>query len=435
MSARDINLDYAEDGRTLQNATLAGQGEIEVAAKGAAANQKLAGEFMDIGLEPDGSVRSLNTRNAVKVMLPAVKDTPARTITSTALTAAGNAQGIRDMKFTEGVEYREAGAKGQSGRTVKAGTLEALLDPAAGTLQDAHFIGNVDFTESPLHATGSDARYNVPKGTLALSGKGPEPHIDTDALTIDAVTIEVTLNPRTMVAKGNVRSVLLPAKQGDAATKRPGLLAEKDPVSIIAESLTYDESARRAEYGGKIVLIQGDTTIRANTMTIDETKGDLTANGRVLTNLVIAGKKAEPGVKTKPTVARAEAFAYSDQTRTATYTTAAQLDGDQGNLSAGKLELQLAKTDNTLEKLDANGTVIAIVDRRTVTGAHLAYSPAEDKYVVVGAPVRMTDAECKETSGKTLTFWKASDRVLVDGNNEVRTQTKGGGKCPAIPPQ
>jgi len=42
------------------------------------------------------------------------------------------------------------------------------------------------------------------------------------------------------------------------------------------------------------------------------------------------------------------------------------------------------------------------------------------------------DAECQETSGKTLTFWKASDRVLVDGNNEVRTQTKGGGKC--VPP-
>ena len=47
----------------------------------------------------------------------------------------------------------------------------------------------------------------------------------------------------------------------------------------------------------------------------------------------------------------------------------------------------------------------------------------------------MIDAECQETNGKTLTFWKASDRVVVDGNNEVRTQTKGGGKCPATPPK
>ncbi len=93
----------------------------------------------------------------------------------------------------------------------------------------------------------------------------------------------------------------------------------------------------------------------------------------------------------------------------------------------------MGKDDNALERLEANGAVTAIVDTRTVTGSRLTYSPDDDKYVVVGAPVRMIDAGCQETSGKTLTFWKASDRVQVDGNNEVRTQTKGGGKCPAAP--
>lgn len=434
MSARDINLDYADDGRTLQNTTLAGTAVIEVATRASSASQTLGGEYMDINLDPDGSVRRLSTRDNVTVTLPATKDAPARTVRSTALSAAGTAQGIRDMKFSEGVEYREPGPKGQAGRIVKATTLVAALDPADGTLQNAHFTGNVDFTDSPLHATSADAVYNVAKGTLALGGQGADPHIDTDALTIDAAAIDVTLNPRSMTAKGNVRSVLLPARQG-AQTNRPGLLAEKEPVNIIAESLVYDENARRADYTGKIVLIQGDTTIRANTLTVDDSKGDLTANGKVVTNLVIAAKKSAPAVKTRPTVARAETFSYSDQTRLATYTTAAQLDGEQGNLSAGKLELRLAKGDNALEKLDADGAVRAIVDQRTVTGTHLTYSPADDKYVVVGAPVKMIDAECKETSGKTLTFWKASDRVQVDGNNEVRTQTKGGGKCTATPPQ
>jgi len=79
--------------------------------------------------------------------------------------------------------------------------------------------------------------------------------------------------------------------------------------------------------------------------------------------------------------------------------------------------------------------VSAVVDKRTVTGSQLTHSPAEDKYVVNGAPVRMVDADCQETSGKTLIFWKASDRVLVDGNNEVRGQTKGGGKCATAPPK
>ena len=109
MSATDINIDYADDGRTMQNATLAGNAAIELAAKQGTAGQRLSGNFMDIGLEPDGSVRSLSTRDNVTATLPATKDTPARTIRSTALVAAGNAQGLNQMNFTEGVEYREAG--------------------------------------------------------------------------------------------------------------------------------------------------------------------------------------------------------------------------------------------------------------------------------------------------------------------------------------
>ncbi|HWI20914.1 MAG TPA: LPS export ABC transporter periplasmic protein LptC [Vicinamibacterales bacterium] len=442
MTARDINLDYADDGRTLQNATLAGKAEIQVAGKGAAGTQRLAGDFMDIGLEPDGSVRHLAARDGVVVTLPATKDAAARTIRSNSLAAQGNAQGIRDMTFSEGVEYREPGAKGQAGRTVRARNLQAGLDAAAGTLQVATFVGNVDFTDGPLHATSAEARYEVAAGKLALLGKSPEPHIVSDTVSIDAVTIDVTLNPRTMTAKGNVRSTLLPPKKpapGTAETRRPGLLAEKEAVSIIAESLIYDEAARKADYAGKAKLLQGQTTIQANTLVLDEAKGDLTANGKVITNLVIADKQEDakkdpaekPAAKPKPMIARAETFTYSDQTRTATYTTTAQLDGDQGNLSAGKLELQLAKGENSLERLDANGAVVAVVDRRTVTGTRLVYSATDDKYVVTGVPVKMVDADCQETSGKTLTFWKASDRVQVDGNNEVRTQTKGGGKCTA----
>jgi lipopolysaccharide transport protein LptA len=287
-----------------------------------------------------------------------------------------------------------------------------------------------------MHATSTDAIYNIAAGSLALTGKDPAPHIEDEALTISANTIDVGLDPMKVTAAGRVRSTMLPPKKpagNAAAPKRPGLLGEKEPVQVVAEKLVYDETSRKADYSGQVRLIQDDTTITADTLTLDETKGDLIANGKVVTQLKIAEKDATaPG---KPTVARAGSFLYSDQTRLATYSTTAQMDGDQGNLRAAKIELRLAKGDNTLEGLEADGQVTALVDRRTGTGAHLTDTPADDKYVVTGAPVKMLDADCQETSGKTLTFWKASDRVQVDGNNEVRTQTKGGGKCPATPPQ
>jgi LPS export ABC transporter protein LptC/lipopolysaccharide transport protein LptA len=436
MASKDMNLKYAEDGRTLQHATLATAGEIELATKSGATAQRLNAELMNVALDPDGSVRSLAARDSVTATLPATADTGTRTILSKALTAAGNAQGIREMKFEEGVEYREAATKSHPARVAKAQTLVASLEAASGALVEARFTGNFNFTEGQMRATSADAVYNIAAGSLSLSGKDVPPHIEDEALSIDANAIDVTLDPMRITAAGSVRSNMLPVKKpsaGDAAARRPGILGEKEPVQIIAEKLAYDETTRKADYSGRVRLIQGETNIQADSLTLDETKGDLSANGKVVTNLLIAEKNST--AKAKPTIARAGSFIYADQTRLATYTTTAQLDGDQGNLRAGKIEMRLAKDDNALEGLEADGQVTALVDRRTVTGAHLSYSPGDDKYVITGAPVKMIDADCQESSGKTLTFWKASDRVVIDGNNEVRTQTKGGGKCPAAPPQ
>lgn len=440
MSSRDMNLDYGDDGRTLQQATLTGQGQIQLAGTGGAAGQRLSGEFLDIALAPDGSVKQLSSRQNVLVTLPATRDTAARTIKANVLTASGGAQGLSLMRFGEGVNYTEAASKTQGARVARAQNLDAQLDPAAGALQEATFTGAFHFTDGPLTATSNQARYRIQAGTLALSGKqgNADPQIKTEALTIDAETIDVTLNPRKMVAAGKVRSALLaPGKPASGATagKRPGLLGDREPVQIIAESLTYDEALRRGEYKGQARLLQGPTQINADTLTIDETKGDLTAVGKVITTLALVRKDAEAGTPSPPTIGRGGSFTYIDQARRAAYQTAATLDGESGILRAEKIEIVLAAGENSLERLDASEKVTAIVDKRTVTGARLSYVPADEKYVVTGAPVTMIDAECQEMSGKTLTFFRASDKVQLDGNDEVRSQTKGGGKCVPIPPK
>lgn len=438
MAARDMNLDYAEDGRTLKQATLAGQSSIQLAGKGGVAGQALKGEFIDVALAPDGSVNSLSSRQNVTVTLPATRDTSARTIRSNVMNASGGAQGLSAMTFQEGVNYTEAAGKTQGARTARAQKLEAALDPASGALQEATFTGTFHFTDGPLTATSNVARYRIAAGTLALSGKqgNADPQIKDEALTIDAETLDVTLNPRKMVASGKVRSALLPPGKATAAApaaKRPGLLGDKEPVNIIANSLTYDEASRRGEYKGQAVLLQGQTQISADALTIDESKGDLLAVGKVITSLAILRKDSQEGTPTPPTIGRGGSFTYTDQARRATYQTLASLDGESGNLRAEKIEIVLAADDNTLARLDATDKVTAIVDKRTVTGARLSYVPADEKYVVNGAPVTMVDADCQELSGKTLTFFKASDRVQVDGNDQVRTQTKGGGKCAPVP--
>ncbi len=40
--------------------------------------------------------------------------------------------------------------------------------------------------------------------------------------------------------------------------------------------------------------------------------------------------------------------------------------------------------------------------------------------------MKIVDAVRRETTGRTLTFVKATDTIVVDGNEQIRTQTKGG---------
>ena len=440
LSATDMNLDYREDGRSLQHATLAGQADIQLATKGASPGQRLQASNMEIALATDGSVSNLAARDKVEVTLPATADTAARTIKSNALSAAGASQGLNTMNFSEGVAYEEAATKGQGVRSARSRTLDASLDPAAGTLKRADFKTAFHFEDGAMSASSANATYRITEGQLELRGRegNAAPQIKDESLTIDADQIDVTLSPRKMVAAGKVQSVLQPSKNpaGNApAAKRPGLLQDKDPVNVIADKLTYDEASRKGEYTGQARLFQGETQINGDSITLDETKGDLIVTGKVITTLLIAEKNAKPGEKTAPMVGRAGSFTYTDQTRRAVYKTTATLVGSQSDLRADTIDLFLAPAENTLERLEATTAVTATVDKRVVTGTKLSYLPVEDKYVVLGAPVKMIDADCQETTGKTLTFFKSSDRVVVDGNEEIRTQAKSGGKCPSASPR
>jgi lipopolysaccharide export system protein LptA len=114
----------------------------------------------------------------------------------------------------------------------------------------------------------------------------------------------------------------------------------------------------------------------------------------------------------------------------------ALLSGPQGDVRADRIEVVLAQAGNRAERLEGYTNVNARVDTRVATAARLTYHAEDERYVLVGAspvPVKVVDT-CRETSGKTLTFFKTADRIIVDGNEEIRTQTKSGGPCAAAPP-
>ena len=79
-----------------------------------------------------------------------------------------------------------------------------------------------------------------------------------------------------------------------------------------------------------------------------------------------------------------------------------------------------------LDHMLAKGNVVVQQPRRKAEGQTLVYTAADDKFVLTGGPPSIFDAERGKITGVSLTFFRADDRVLVEGeaSTPVVTQTR-----------
>jgi hypothetical protein len=113
----------------------------------------------------------------------------------------------------------------------------------------------------------------------------------------------------------------------------------------------------------------------------------------------------------------------------------AQLRGPQGDLRAERIEIVLEKQGNKVERLEGYTGVTLKLEMRTAVGSRLTYHARDEKYVLSATgttPVTISDPQtsasgavsCRETTGRTLTFFKSTDSIDVDGNEQKRTETR-----------
>jgi len=460
LSGQQMNLKYADDGETLQHAVIGGTALIQVAGDAGKAGRQIAANTLDITLAPDGSTpTALIGRDAVQLTLPPEDDVPNRTVRAATLDATGTPdKGLTRAVFSGGVQYREQSAT--VGRGANAADLDMALEGGLNAITEAHFLHGVRFVDGPLTALAADARYNVRNGTVALSGSEPGsagPHVVNDKIVVDATTVDMTLEGPKMKAAGNVRSTLQPPpppKPGEAASdvKMPAMLKQDQPVQVLAAALDYDGATALAVYRGAARLFQGDTSIKGDTITIDNKAGNMAASGGVTTTTVLEtststkpAKDAKDAknpeatdadtkdAKTKersPSVATSRDLKYEDATRRLTYTGNAHMSGPDGDMTASRIELYLKPSGDELERAEAYDNLTLREQNRETKGSKMIYTTANETYVITGTPVKIVDQCKRETIGRTLTFNKGTDSVVVDGNSQIRTQTKGGnGNC------
>jgi lipopolysaccharide export system protein LptA len=327
-------------------------------------------------------------------------------------------------------------------RTVRAGVLDLATQPGLGSIDEAHFVGAVRFEDGQTRAASGDARYLVGRGVIELEGvdttTGRMPRVSDGQVAIDAGHIELALETRKIRARQDVRSVMTPASQEPAANapgqvRRAGMLKQDQPVYATAADLSYDGAARLAVYSGQAPvqarLWQGDTTIQGDRVTVDDATGNLAATGSVASTLILEQRDQKTKTLDRvPSIGSADDLLYEDGLRRATYSGNAHVSGPQGDLRAGKIELYLAVSCSELDRVEGYTTVTMRDALRSASGDRLTFVSADGRYLMVGSPVKI-ETDCRETTGRTLTFYKSTNNIIVEPNDEFRTQVKSIPKC------
>lgn len=440
MQADELSIEFADDGRTLRGATLSQGASVEVASA-AGEPRRIAARWMELRLADDGlTVTSLSARDEVRLELPAEGGQGPKSISAATLAAAGKGgEGLSAATFLGNVEYRETPPGSKTTRVARAETMKLTVEPGFGNVDAARFEGAFSFDEDRVRAQAAEADYLVPSGVVSLAGtdakSGAVPRVTDGEAAIEGAKVQLTLEGRKIVAEDNVRTVLLakgasePTAPGAPAATRSSMLVADQPVFATAQSVSYDGSTRRASYKGAARLWQGDTAIQGDELMIDDATGNLSARGQVRSTLMLETQaQTDPALARQPTIARADSLAYDEKSRKATYLRDAQVSGPQGDLRAGRIEVILSESGKALGRLEAYTSVTLLDASREAVGDRLTYLDGEGRYTMQGAPVRIV-SQCRDISGRTLTFFRSTDTIIVDGNQETRTQTKGGAAC------
>ena len=451
MRAASIDLDYTDDGRALERVGLNGGGELLLAPQAGAVIRRVLAEGIEVTLAGDQTLRTLDAGGGTVLELPAM-DGPARRVTAAGMQAQGDADGIRSASFVGNVVFREDAGPGPR-RDVSAERL--VIDFANGAVVRTVFTGGARFADASMSAVGLELHYVPDGGGLSLRGAvgTARPRIDDGRLTVEAETIDLLLgDPLTVAAAGGVQTTLAGGAAAPDDSRLPTLLDVGMLVNISADAFEYGGARSQAVYTGTAVLWQGDTTIRADRLTLDQASGNLAAEGGAQSTFMLDGDASigiaatirydEVGrmvtygataedAATSPGAGPAVVTAGRDTAPAATALPSsppvltARLSGPQGDLEARAIAVSLNDSEAEVERIEATSNVRLRLDARTATGDRLTYDAAGAQYAMrgtVGAPAVLVD-ECRRTQGRNLTFLAEGDQVVVDGDQDVRTLT------------
>ena len=361
-------------------------------------------------------------------------------------------------------------APNEPDRVSTSDVLDVAFHPAGG-IESVVQTGNVAYVDADRKAWGDRARYTPDDQMLYLNGS---PRFVQGGMTTTARAMRMDRGKGDAYAEGNVKSTYSDLKE----QPNGALLASSDPIHITAINMVSHRDPGVATYTGNARLWQNTSVVQAPIIVFDRDARSVLADGtpdyRVSTVFIQTDAKG----KNTPVHIVSDHLTYFDNERRAHFigsviaksedatltsdqsdvywlpqTTAGASDSASANSGvpesasggAGGASPQASSSAqasrpvesttpnqksmqgaNKIDKIVADGHVVVIQPKRRGVGAHLTYTATDDRFVLVGGPPSIFDAERGKVTGDSLTFYKRDDRVLVEGeaNSPAFTESR-----------
>ena len=310
----------------------------------------------------------------------------------------------------------EAAGRPEAVRRVEARNITVQLDPESGQVREAQFRGAVVFTQGAQQATAERAGFDGPSAALTLY-EAPRLEDRAAGSVLTAAQLEMQTVSGVIEGRHNVQHTL----------QRPGLgalLGGEAPVLIAARFFSYTPRAREARYFGTALLRSGGSEVRAREIRLGENESGqrrLEALGRV--KAILAAREGAGGAAASPSSeAQSEELCYDQAARRIVYGGNVRLRQGLVEIRAPEATLSLDAKGEGVERLEAGAPVEVLQGARRVTGARMAYTPADGAVAVQGEQVELVEGT-QRVQGRSLIFYTGDDRILVDGREEARTET------------
>ncbi len=437
LHARQVQVFFSTEDHSLVGIQAAGDAEIESRgsqAPGKPASGKssgprtLKGERIDVSFGPGRKPQNATAGpDAEAVMMPGPGEVAERRrIRAKFLTFAfdedGHVVDIQGQKDCTMVT--EPLGPNVVARQMSSRRFVLHLNGPKGEIETAEFGGDVQMAQGTQRGKADSAYYDAAKELMTLE-QGPELSDVQDGSRLTAHTIVIGTKTGDIEAQGDVTHVVgRDTKNKGEGKKRTPFDASDKPTVATCRHFTRENALRRTQYRQNALLRSGTDELRAPQIVIDEDKDGKRklAAGDAVYTLYHPKQKEGAAKPPEPVETRSKQMVYDERAGTLVYSGDVEMRQADIVSKSPEATAKLSADGSTIDTVVAGEPVAITQGDRKADGTQATYTPANEVLVLVGETVLLQDP-AQSVQGRSLTFHVADDRILVDGREEVRTET------------